>query len=193
MKMILIFFHSLVMLGILNCSSAPSYLSDRGMDARDVVEVGIQTGSFGFAIEFGPYLIGPLYLDVLGFGLSSGEFHNSGSTTCLLFYCENGGNTSLSENINIIERLDYRKKEYCISQGWDSIKYRVECLQFSEPKTQSYGKIGLRMGFLAGARFSFNFIEAIDFMTGIFGFDLLKDDFYKFKNNKASVVYAIKK
>ena len=81
MKMILIFFHSLVMLGILNCSSAPSYLSDRGMDARDVVEVGIQTGSFGFAIEFGPYLIGPLYLDVIEAnglieiksGLSGGE------------------------------------------------------------------------------------------------------------------------
>lgn len=171
----------------LNCNSVPAYLSDRGMDARDIVDLNFET-NYGFAIEMGPYLISPFFLGFSNVGLSNGEIGSSKSGRAAVFIYQNSSTTSNSKNVEMISRLDYRKKEYCISSIND-----MTCGWKLEPEIQAYGKFGIRAGLIAGFRFSINFIEIADFVTGVLGFDLLNDDYYDMQKKQEKLGYATKK
>ena len=182
----------LCVLILLHCSSAPAYLSDRGMDARDMVDASFQTASIGFALEIGPYLISPVYIDYYGIGLSGGELGYTGKTTMnFVFIMSNMNSETGSTNLKTVARLDYRKKEFNTDTGIVSMFHGdVERLK---PKKNSYGRLGIRVGAVAGVRFAINFFEVADFVTGVFGYDLLNDDYFKYIKEQEAGQYAAKK
>ncbi len=178
----------LYILFIINCASAPAYLSDRGMDARDMVDIGFQTAFLGIVFEIGPYVIAPAYSDFQGYGLSGGELHTYGKPLVgYFFFSQENSTITHSTQMEIISRLDYRKKEFCSRLFSD-----CNNAFFYKENISSYGRLGLRVGIFAGVRFSVNFLEIADFFTGLVGADFLNDDYYKHLRG-GKKVYELKK
>ena len=108
-----------------------------------------------------------------------------------LLIASNMNTESGSKILNTRARLDYRQKEFnsvlIIDPEFTTYDEKLK------PKIQSFGRVGIRVGAVAGIRLAFNFIEAMDFVTGIFGFDILEDDYYLFLKKQEAGSYASKK
>jgi hypothetical protein len=179
------------------CVSAPkfhnddpgitNYVRNRAMDARDI-GTGTLIGSSSFLLLGSSLRVGPTALGLFSdydydglfnrkrrgpyeLGLKHGEIqvNHSNEITVLINMTESSAAAEAIEKDSPYsldaQRSIARRKQY--ENRWLS----------REPS--QFGRIEIAAGlFFFGFRIGVNFIEAVDFLTGLFGFDPIGDDVY---------------
>ena len=131
-----------------------SYMEARAEDLTEVANVNVSAISAGLGVNAGPA--------IAGFYLTGGIFQNHGNRIKLGL----GG---------IIEERD--GGEYWgvgIPLSWSkNYDYQDNIYKKYSP---AWGSVGFDLGFLFGIGARVDFVEAVDFVLGIFTIDILSDD-----------------
>ena len=184
--------HFLVLLVFaLFSSSCHSYAKKRARDFADIVSITASTTA-GASVIVGPVGLGlETQVGNSSTGLRGGyfaDFDHEWRDAPILLCLVDVPDSFPAPNDQLVAQdpetqcyLELRNKAY--RRGHDLPAYR-------------YGSLGFSVGFLIGIRTEVNWLETLDFLAGIFGFDPLRDDNWtedsKMFNNPASKCKSLK-
>lgn len=148
------------------------YLRDRGRDLADVVTVAATTG-IGVTAQVLPIVQG-LGFNERHYGLEDGQWiaGHGGLETCLLVTSMKAaaGDEEQAEDTRM---LALRGKDY-----ESTFLLGIYPMPDPPPRLTAhfYGKVEIAASLGVGAKIGLNVVELFDFLTGIFGWDPLRDD-----------------
>ena len=162
------------MAGLTGCASTKAYCADRGRDALDIFTVVVGVG-VGVDARVGPLMQGA-YVSKDLTGLQAGEFFWGKDPAWEWLYDDPAvaSVVSLGSEVSNISGLSkQRDKAFSTSYFWGV----NEGLISSQGNARNMaGQISVALGLGPTLRLGFNWLEALDFVTGWFGLDLMHDD-----------------
>jgi hypothetical protein len=162
------------MAGLTGCASTKAYCVDRGRDALDIFTVVVGVG-VGVDARVGPLMQGA-YVSKDLTGLQAGEFFWGKDPAWEWLYDDPAVASIVclgSEVSNISGLSQQRDKAFSTYYRWGV----NESLGNRQGNARNMaGQISVALGVGPSLRLGFNWLEALDFVTGWFGFDLMHDD-----------------
>ncbi len=134
------------------CSCA--YMENRRKDLTDIVNINATAVSVGLAANVGP--------------LSLGYFENNG------IIGGSGGRVKLGLGGVVVEQE--RGAYSGVVYPFEFMEGETRSDNFYNENLPAFGSVGIDLGFIVGIGVEVDFVQAVDFLLGIFTIDILDDD-----------------
>ena len=166
---------------MVGCASTTAYLGDRGRDARDMVNLGVELGSVGVSAQVGPLMTGAIYTDpgkdANGWGLANrglGRYEYGEWQAVVIGYKAIGSKAARGRECGT-------RQIACVADGTDPLGWNTPCYY-------ALGNVDARVGLGLGIHAGIHLGEIVDFLLGWFGADIMGDDvaLQKLKETKSN-------
>jgi len=152
------------------CASTKAYLADRGRDALDMINAGVEIGSVGVSAQAGPVMTGAIFTEPEkksnGWGLVNrglGCYEYGDWQAIIIGYKASGSKATRGRECGT-------RQIACFADGTELFGWNCP------PCYYALGKIEARAGLGVGLHIGLHLGEIADFFLGWFGADLMSDD-----------------
>ncbi|TGK55114.1 hypothetical protein EHQ32_17910 [Leptospira wolffii] len=168
---------TILLVFLFNCTSA--YIRDRANDLSDIAGVSIDA-SLGASASIGPVTAGVIAAQSFARARNGTACYSFGNIFERFFYALIRFSTVQCNEVQGTLLIGWRNDTLLHSSfsTGDEIDRGKEYGNETRSQAFQFGRLRIRAGLGLGASIELNWLEAIDFVSGFFGIDLLNDDIH---------------